>query len=393
MIRKIRYYIFLRDVLTITLMAFGGPQAHLALMIKRFVNKRAYLTEQELIELNALCNLLPGPTSTQTITAIGFKIGGPNLAYLTLLTWITPAVTIMTAFGVLVSYAGEMDLPLNFTKYIQPMAVGFVAYAATVISGKVVKSYEGMMIMLISAFLSYLLKSPFVFPVLLISSGVITAFKFDEQPKEKAERKALKINWSNFFLWGSILIGVAVIGHFTGSVWVKLFENFYRNGSLIFGGGQVLVPLMYTEFVEFKKYLTSEEFLTGYAAVQALPGPTFSFVAYIGTLSMREFGIAGEIAGGFLASIAIFLPGTFYIFFAIRFWDSLKKYRIVRAAMEGVSAASAGMVIAAAFLLFEPVDNTFINYFILISTYLLLTFTKVPPPFIIIAGLLAGIFL
>ena len=94
-VKKVRYYIFLRDVLTLALTAFGGPQAHIALFIEKLVDKRAYLNEKELLELNALCQILPGPTSTQTITAIGLKVGGIPLAYLTLLIWSIPAVTIM----------------------------------------------------------------------------------------------------------------------------------------------------------------------------------------------------------------------------------------------------------------------------------------------------------
>jgi chromate transporter len=167
-------------------------------------------------------------------------------------------------------------------------------------------------------------------------------------------------------------------------------ENFYRNGSLIFGGGQVLIPLLYTEFVEFKDYLSSEEFLTGYAAVQAVPGPVFSFTSYIGALSMREYGIGGEILGSVIATVGIFLPGTFFIFFVIKFWDQLKKFRIVRASIEGINAASSGMVIAAAFLLFQPLDANLLNMGMIIATFLALMFTKIPPPFIILAGLLAG---
>src|SRR5688572_17209645 len=100
------------------------------------VEKRRYVTDKELIELNALCNILPGPTSTQTITAIGFKVGGPNLAYLTLLVWLLPAVIIMTLAGLTVAYLQTHGLSLNFTRFIQPMAVGFVAYAAYKISLK-----------------------------------------------------------------------------------------------------------------------------------------------------------------------------------------------------------------------------------------------------------------
>ena len=389
MVKRIRYFIFLKDVLIISVGAFGGPTAHLAMLLKKMVKERAYLTEEDLMELNALCQILPGPTSTQTITAIGYKIGGPLLAYLTLMVWLIPAFCIMTTVGLLMSHFDEMNKSVEFTKFLQPMAVGFVAYAAYVISTKIVKTYEAGAIMIISAILSFMMKSPYIFPFLLLGSGALTAIKFKEQTIEPHTK--FKVDWSNFILWVVVFLVIAVVGHFTNLLPIRLLENFYRNGSLIFGGGQVLIPLLYTEFVEFKDYLSSEEFLTGYAAVQAVPGPVFSFTAYIGVLSMREYGIGGEILGSILASIGIFLPGTFFIFFVIKFWEQLKKYRIVRASIEGINAASSGMVIAAAFLLFQPLEPNFINMGMIISTFLALLFTKIPPPLIILTGLIAGL--
>src|SRR5687768_8053503 len=138
-IGRIRYYIFLKDVLILALTAFGGPQAHIAMLLKRMVIKRAYLTEAELIELNALCQVLPGPTSTQTITAIGFKVGGPNLAYLTLLVWIFPGVTIMSLAALVINYLQDQGISLQFMRFIQPMAIGFMALAAYRISSKVIE--------------------------------------------------------------------------------------------------------------------------------------------------------------------------------------------------------------------------------------------------------------
>ena len=132
------------------------------------------------------------------------------------------------------------------------------------------------------------------------------------------DKGRIRINWNNFVLWAGVFVLAALLGHYTRELPVRLFENFYRNGSLIFGGGHVLVPLLFTEFVEFKHYLSSEEFLVGFAFVQAVPGPVFSFCAYVGALSMREYGILGEIAGAVIASIGIFLPGTFLIYFLIQ---------------------------------------------------------------------------
>lgn len=388
MITQVRYFIFLKDVLWLALSTFGGPQAHLAYFQRTLVDKRKYLDDTELMELNSLCQLLPGPSSTQTLTAIGYRVGGPNLAYLTLLVWVLPSVIIMTIAGVVLSSIQEKNLSLEFTRFIQPMAVGFVSYAAYTISLKTVYTKTGLALMVAAAVASYFFQTPYVFPVILILSGAITALKYHKQPKE--EKEPVKIDWSNFLLWAGVLILAAVLGGITRWLPVRLFENFYRNGSLIFGGGQVLAPLLYTEFVEFKKYLSSNEFLSGYAFVQSLPGPVFGFSSYIGALSMRDFGIGGQIVGGVMAAAGIFLPGTFLIFFVIRFWGSVKRYRGVRASLEGVTAASAGLVASAAIILFQPLENTFLNFAFTIGTFCLLAFTKMPVPVIIIIGFLLG---
>ncbi len=390
MIGRVRYYIFLRDVLMLAVTTFGGPQAHLAHFQNVLVDKRKYLTEDDLMEINSLCQILPGPTSTQTLTAIGFKIGGPNLAYLTLLVWILPAVILMTLAAMLMSSIEQKNWSLEFTRFIQPMAVGFVSYGAFAIIQKTVRTKTGIVLMVAAAILSYLIQTPYVFPIILLCSGLLTALKYKNQPKE--EKVKIVVPWANFLLWAGVLIFAAALGGITRALPVRLFENFYRNGSLIFGGGQVLTPLLYTEFVQYapKQYLTSGEFLSGYAIAQSLPGPVFSFSSYIGALSMREYGTGGEILGAFVSALGIFLPGTFLIFFVIRFWESLKRYRAVRASLEGITAASAGLVAASAVILFQPLENTIINFSVTIATFLLLVFTKVPSPLIILGGLLLG---
>lgn len=412
MVQRVRYYIFLRDVLILALTTFGGPQAHLAHFHKVLVKKRAYITEAELMELNSLCQILPGPASTQTLISIGFRIGGPNLAYLTLLVWILPAVIFMTAAALMMSSIQEKNWSTEFTRFIQPMAVGFVSYGAYMISLKTVNTRMGIALMIVSAVLSYYVQTPYIYPVIIIGAGLLTALKFRSQPKE--QKQQLKVNWANLLLWAGVLIVAAAIGGITKALPVKLFENFYRNGSLVFGGGQVLAPLLYTEFVAVpeeddtkvgalrsrlkQKYspkpyhtpISHDEFLSGYAVAQALPGPSFSFSAYIGALSARSYGVGGEILGAVTSAIGIFLPGTFLIFFVIRFWDSLKKYRPVRASLEGVTAASAGLVAASAIILFQPLENTFLNFGVTIATFALLVFTRVPSSLIILGGLILG---
>lgn len=388
MYKRVRNYIFLRDVIALAITAFGGPQAHIAMFLEKLVKKRAYLSEEDLIELYALCQILPGPTSTQTITAIGYKIGGSSLAFLTLLVWALPAVSLMTAAGMAISVMQENNISIEFTKFIQPMAVGFVSYATYVISVKVVKTNLGIAIMVACAVLSYFAGSPYLFPIILILAGTVTAFKYKSHQKE--DKIEFSINWTGFILWAGVFVFAAFLGNFTPARHILLFENFYRNGSLIFGGGQVLIPLLYGEFVDFKHFLSSEEFLSGYSFVQSIPGPTFSFSSYIGALSMRDYGAPGEILGGISAAFGIFLPGTFLIFFVIRIWSSLKKYRVIKASLEGITAASSGMVAAAAILMFQPLEADVFNIALIIGTFSILTFTKIPAPIIILVGLIAG---
>jgi chromate transporter len=394
LIQRVRYYIFLKDVLLLAVSTFGGPQAHLAHFHKILVQKRKYLSEEDLMELNSLCQMLPGPASTQTLTAIGFKIGGPNLAYLTLLVWIMPAVMIMTTAAIIMSNIQAKNWSIEFTRFIQPMAVGFVSYGAWMIIQKTVKTKTAIVLMIFAAVVSYLFQTPFVLPAIILGAGLLTSLKFRAQPKE--EKDKLKIDWSNFLLWAGVLIVAAILGGVTKALPIKLFENFYRNGSLIFGGGQVLAPLLYTEFVQYAKPLhyptAHNEFLSGYALAQAIPGPVFSFSSYIGALAMRseEYGIGGQILGAFMSALGIFLPGTFLIFFVIRFWNSLKKYRAVRASLEGITAASAGLVASSAIILFQPLENTFLNFGVTIATFCLLVWTKVPSPLIILGGLILG---
>jgi len=390
-VKKVRYYLFLKDILALAITAFGGPQAFLAMLLERMVQHRKYVSEEELWELNALCNMLPGPSSTQLICAIAFRVGGPNLAYLALLVWILPASLLMTTAAILIDFLQE-NTPgaLNFAQFIQPMAIGFVIFAAQKTISKLVQTTEAGILVLISAFVSFFYSSPYVFPILLIIGGLSTSIKYKNQPKMERD-EPLKIKWANFYLWGGVLVGAALLGAITKDPSVLLFENFYRNGSLIFGGGQVLVPYLYTEFVDFKQFLSSEEFLTGYAISQGIPGPTFSISSYVGALSLREFGSGGFMLGGVVAAAGIFLPGIFLIFFVIRFWDQLKTYRPVRAALEGINATSCGMLIAAAYLLFEPLEANFINILMILGTYILLQFTKISSPMIISGGILLGI--
>ena len=387
--KKIRRLIFLKDVLILACTSFGGPQVHLAMFIDVFVKKRNYLTEPELLELQALCAMLPGPTSTQTITALGYKIGGPNLAYITLLVWITPAVAIMTAAAFGMTYLRNRDL----IRFIQPIGVAFIIHAGYILGRKVIKNQIGIVLMLISAAFAFYYQSPWVCPIALIIGGTFTSFNYKDYPKQTKHK--MVIPWSNFNLFWGFLLFLAVLGHFTNYAPIRLFENFYRNGSLTFGGGQVLAPMLYTEFVEFKDIVKKDDFLTGMALSQALPGPVFALTSYLGVLAMKGGTWYDQLLGSMVGAAGIFLPGTFLIFFVYRIWGQLKQFRGIRASLDGINAASIGLTLSAAFTFIVPMVQRvdYLGIITVLITLVLTQFTKIPTFFIFLGGLFLGLIL
>lgn len=386
--KKIRYLLFLRDVLYLSLTAVGGPNAHLATMLSLLINKRKYLTEDEFFELQALCQMLPGPTSTQTVVAVGYKLGGAKLAYLTLLIWCLPAVCIMTTAAFLVKYLPNSN---DYTIYVIPVAVGLVAFSSYTIANKVISSNLGISIMVVVAIFSYFMRSPWYNPILILIGGVITSFDYNKFPKQA--KQPFKVAWANFFLFIGVFVFTLLLGAITDWKIVKLFQNFYRAGSLIFGGGQTLIPLLHTEFVELssKACLTNDQFLAGYAFSQTVPGPVFSFCSYIGVFAMKDNPFYLQILGGFAASAGIFLPGTFLIFFIVRFWNHLKSYRPIKASLEGILAVSAGLVLASSikFLISTPIN--FQNICLIIATIAFMYSQKISPSILVILAFLGGV--
>lgn len=419
-VKRFRYLIFLKDTILLAITAFGGPHAHISHMFKLLVEKRGYVSEEELIELNALCQILPGPTSTQTVIAIGYKTGGTKLALLTLLVWILPAGASMIFLAVFITqFNAKTDADLTFTKYIQPMALSFILYSGIRLARKVLHTKTAIFLFVSSIILSTTITywlgdkqiGAILFPVLLVFGGVFTALTKRFEQKKEWRKRRIQIDWTFFVWFVSIFVIAVLVGNLSGNKFLLQFENFYRNGSLIFGGGQVLIPLLKTEFVELKDYLTSEEFLSGFGFVHGMPGPVFSFCGYLGAISEPfRMSVTEQVLAGAISLIGIFLPGTLLIFFVIKFWEELKKYRVVKASIEGISAIASGMVMAAVItLLFEYDFRTglfetsievgltnyqgLINVTIMIATFLLLIWDKVPAPFLILIGLLAGIWL
>ena len=388
--KQIRSLIFLREILILAFTCVGGPQAHITAFIKTFVQKRRYITEAELIELQALCAFLPGPSSTQTLTALAYKLGGVRLAILTLLIWIIPSTCIM----ICVAYGISFINPNNVTaaiQFVKPLAISFLFFAAYSIGRKVIQSKTSIILLILSAAMAYIFRSPYITPLWIVLGGFATTYKFKQQ--EKIIHQPFVIQWTHFYLWAGLFLLAAGIGFYTQSFPIRLFENFYRNGSLAIGGGHILKPLLYNEFVEFKHYLTRDEFLTGLGISELIPGPTFSIATFVGALSMKEYGFMGYVIGGILATAGIFLPGTFLIFFVYRFWIQLKQYRVVRASLEGINASSTGLTIAAGISLLEPMAQDPVNIGIISIAFIALLSEKVKPYLLILLGIALGFIL
>ncbi len=385
----LRHLEFLKDIFLISVSAFGGPQAHLAMILKKLVNQKQYIKENDLLELIALCQVLPGPSSTQIITAIGLKKGGKLLAFVTLLIWMLPAVLIMTTIVVFFSYIDEQGLSYDFIRFLKPMAIGFVLYAAIQITRTIIKTRIQTLIIIASTAITILIRAPWIYPVALFIGGFIT--NFTGTPAASDERKTLDIRWKYLTLFFGILVVAITLGALTKATPILLFENTYRYGSIVFGGGHVLIPMMYEHFVNFKDYLTSQEFLAGYGIVQALPGPVFSFSTYVGGMSLKDLGVSGHILGCIIGTVGIFLPGTLLIFFVAPIWEGLKRYAFIKKSLEGINAVAAGMVAAAAYILLRSAGIDFFNLGILTTTFLVLMFTRIPSPAIVFFFLFLGI--
>ena len=395
-----RHLIFLSDVVWFTLTAFGGAQAHVGMMLKNFVIKRKYISEAELLELNALTQILPGPSSTQTLVGIAYKVGGIRIAITTFLIWMIPSAAIMCLVAISYTALGEKEKFEHILNIIQPVAVGIVGYAAFKFGRAILKSDTAYWLAGSSLVATLILRNAYAFPILILIGGIISS-AIDTPLEETEIRSRLfsKINPKKIAYFIGVLLFFAGLGAIINrtspfSLPIRLFENFYRNGIMIFGGGQVLVPFLYTEFVDMKEYLTSDQFLSGYAIQQALPGPTFSFTSFVGAMTLKNAGysVYGQVLGGLIAVLGINLPGLILVLFIVPFWNDLKRITRIKNSLSGINAVSVGFMGAAFILLVQPLGVSLTTVALVSITFLLLAFTNIKTPFLILAGIVLGLF-
>jgi chromate transporter len=367
----LRHIPFLRAVFNYSITAFGGPQVAVALMQNRFVQKRKDVTSEELLEYNAFCQLLPGASSTQTITLIAYKRGGTSLAFLALLVWILPATILMTSLAIITTHF-ELTNGLKSLVLLQPMAIGFLASAGLLLYKKAIKSTITFLIFLATTILTYVgFKTPWTIPIVIVLAGIITNFSGKRIPNDGPPPK--KVKWSGLFIFLFLFICAGFLSEqATRQNWeyrkaFNLFENNYRFGSFVFGGGDVLIPMMYEQYVTRPKSnavkknkrdvikLTSTEFLTGSGFVRAIPGPIFSIASYTGAVALKEMGIPGQVLGAVIASMGVFLPSFFIVLFLFPLWQKLKKYAVFYRSLEGIYASIVGIMIGSTFYLSKDV--------------------------------------
>lgn len=375
---------FLKSVIIASLGAFGGPEAHYGIFLQEFVDRRKYVTDEEMLELIALCNLLPGPSSTQTITAIGYKVGGRRLALYTLLTWAIPAILIMTGLSFLSNYLVSRNISLDFLEYMIPMAIGFIAIASYKLTKKVIDGKFTLILSLVSAIIVFFYSKAFVFPLLLIMGAIAAMiyYKVDKIDWKKFRPKDLTL----FFVFLG-LIPLAFLAKYSGIRLISLFGTFFTYGLLVFGGGNVLIPYMISDMVENFKFLTEVEFFSGYSIVQAMPGPMFSFSGYVGAMGMRDFSWIEQLLGGLISGLSIFLPGVLLIFIFYPLWADIRKQEGVSTLIKGINAVANGLILGTFIKLLIGMQFNLITVAILIFTIVMLFIKKIPVPFIMLSVL------
>ena len=416
-VKKIKAYIFLKDVFLVAITAYGGPAMHLALYQKKLVEEKKYLTTDELLELYSLAQMLPGPSSTQTLTSIGYKFGGPSLAFLTLLVWVLPAFLLLTLSAIFIGLFEEQALV--YLRFVTPVAVAFIAVAGFKMIQKSISSRQGYILASMAFIVAALLRhpldtvvnmnTPWIFPIVLLLGGVVSYFGFKGDLPQNDTIK-VKIPWKFLLSFMLVFITAGVLGEISSNRFILLFENCYRFGSLVFGGGNVLIPMMLEQYVSHAAYMTSEQFINGVGLVQAIPGPVFTISSYTGAVALQDFGVLFQCLGSLSSTVGIFLPGALLIFFVYPIWKQIKTHPIVVKALPGVIAASCGLVLAAAYLMFLPVGFNWVKkgsfYFtnldrtnlvnigpviiILVTSFLLMK-TNIKSPWYIVIAILAGI--
>ncbi|NOH79115.1 chromate efflux transporter [Vibrio sp. RE86] len=361
--------------------SFGGPAAHIGYFRNTFVEKLKWLDDKEYAQIVALSQFLPGPGSSQVGFALGYKRGGLTGACMAFLGFTLPSVLIMLALAVLSSQLTETSLFQNIVHGLKLLAVVVVADAAWGMYKNFCKEKLSVTLCLMTAVALLVLPSIATQMVVLLIAALV-GMKYLGTPNDDYQGK-FEPSIMPLAAFAALLIGLPFIANAFPAI--GLFNDFFQAGSLVFGGGHVVLPLLQNIVGD---QLSQDAFLTGYAAAQAVPGPMFTFATYIGYELMPQ----APIAGALIATLAVFLPGFLLLLGVLKNWQSLAKNPKVSGAVNGVNASVVGLLVAA---LYQPVFtsavlNAWDIAFVLVGFYLLKQ-QKLPIVWMVAFFMLAGI--
>ncbi|MDN7132822.1 chromate efflux transporter [Halomonas sp. MC140] len=362
--------------LALGLTSFGGPVAHLSYFRTAFVERRQWLSDQAYADLIALCQFLPGPASSQVGFALGLLRAGPWGAAMAWLAFTLPSAIILVlfAFG-----ATVLDGPIasGLIHGLKVVAVAVVAHAVWGMARSLCPDKTRAGIALAAVFMVAMMSGP-LGQVAAIVVGGLAGLALCRETAIKPVGEALHFPVSrlvgavSLMIFGVLLVLLPLLA--ASAEWLKVADAFYRAGALVFGGGHVVLPLLEAEVVQ-SGWVTSDDFLTGYGAAQAVPGPLFTFAAYLGTLLP---GI-NPFVGAVLALLAIFMPGFLLLVGVLPFWNHFRRWSNAQALMRGANAAVVGILAAALYL---PVWTSAIvgmgEFVLALAGFLLLSVWKLP---------------
>jgi chromate transporter len=381
----------LRVFLRLGLTSFGGPVAHLGYFRAEFVDRRRWLDEAAYADIVALCQFLPGPASSQTGISIGILHAGLPGALCAWFGFTAPSAVAMVLFGYgITEFGGPADSA--WLHGLKIVAVAVVAQAVWGMAKSLCPDPTRATIAVGASMVALAMPSASG-QIGAIAAGGLIGWRLwrggSQPPVQHSLAVHLPRTWSVIALAGflALLIGLPLLSAAVPSHTLALFASFYRSGALVFGGGHVVLPLLQAAVVP-PEWVTDDAFLTGYGAAQAVPGPLFTFAAYLGTV----MGPAPNgWPGGLICLVAIFLPSFLLLIGALPFWDALRRRAGVQSALRGVNAAVVGLLLAA---LYNPVWTSAIfgaaDFAIGVLAFLLLVFWAVPAWLVVILGAAAA---
>jgi chromate transporter len=380
------FTIFLRLGLT----SFGGPVAHLAYFRDEFVVRRGWLSERSYADLVALCQFLPGPASSQVGLSIGLYRQGYRGALAAWLGFTLPSAIALICFANVITHDSALLSPLVL-QGLKIVALAVIAQAVWGMARSLCPDRTRQSVMIVTACL--MLWQPIaVMPLIVIALGAIVGLWLYPL-KQSPDNDCLFVHVGRRagVLWLSLFAGLLMLLPLL-SAWLPSsalvqFDTFYRVGSLVFGGGHVVLPLLQAEVVP-SGLVSNDVFLAGYGAAQAVPGPLFTFAAFLGA-SMNQ-GATGWV-GGALCLVAIFLPSFLLVAGTLPFWQQLRMNSKAQAALQGVNAAVVGLLLAT---LYQPAWTSAIksplDFGWVLLAFMALVFWKLPPWVVVVGSALLG---